>query len=209
MLKADLRILQRMAKILGFDLHEDGSLLIASNIVLIDEVYVFLAILILRNYKAAFFNTGFDFCKDSVNLFQRVVLIVMWIQGSLTPQQYNTRNRSVCQALLYQLVRTLTRDMASDRHWITARSHILESISNHGSSVAQFGSASSDPRRSAGGGPAPLQSPGRRACRSLATGQGWRRHQGRVPGDVRSGGPAGRGRQHRLPKGCARPGWRP
>ena len=85
MLKADLRILQRVAKILGFDLHEYGSLLITSNIVLIDEVYVFLPILILRNNKAAFFNTGFDFCKDSVNLFPRVVLIVMWIQGSLTP----------------------------------------------------------------------------------------------------------------------------
>ena len=85
MLKADLRILQRMTKILGFDLHEYGSLLIASNVVLIDEVYVFLPILILRNYKAAFFNTGFDFCKDSVNLFPRVVPIVMWIQVSLTP----------------------------------------------------------------------------------------------------------------------------
>ena len=93
-----------MAKILGFDLHEDGSLLIASNIVLIDEVYVFLPILILRNHKAAFFNTGFDFCKDGVNLFPRVVLIVMWIQGSLTPQHYNTRNCIVCQALLYQLI---------------------------------------------------------------------------------------------------------
>ena len=85
MFKADLRILERMAKILGFDLHEDGSLLIASYVVLIDEVYVFLPILILRNYKAAFFNTGFDFSKDSVNLFPRVVLIVMWIQVSLTP----------------------------------------------------------------------------------------------------------------------------
>ena len=85
MLKADLRILQRMTKILGFDLHEYGSLLIASNVVLIDEVYVFLPILILRNHIAAFFNTGFNFCKDSVNLFPRVVLIVMWIQGSLTP----------------------------------------------------------------------------------------------------------------------------
>ena len=73
-----------MTKILGFDLHEYGSLLIASNVVLIDEVYVFLPILILRNHIAAFFNTGFDFCKDSVNLFPRVVLIVMWIQGSLT-----------------------------------------------------------------------------------------------------------------------------
>ena len=78
--------------------------------------------------------------------------------------------------------------MAAERHWITARSHILESISNHGSSVAQFDSASSDPRRSAGGGPAPLQSLGRRTCRSPATGQGWRRHQGRVPRDVRSDG---------------------
>ena len=76
MLKADLRILQRMTKILGFDLHEYGSLLIASNVVLIDEVYVFLPILILRNHIAAFFNTGFNFCKDSVNLFPRVVLIV-------------------------------------------------------------------------------------------------------------------------------------
>ena len=85
MLKADLRILQRMTKILGFDLHEYGSLLIASNVVLIDEVYVFLPILILRNHIAAFYNTGFNFCKDSVNLFPRVVLIVMWIQGSLTP----------------------------------------------------------------------------------------------------------------------------
>ena len=105
MLKADLRILQRMAKILGFDLHEYGLLLIASNVVLIDEVYVFLPILILRNHIAAFFNTGFNLCKDSVNLFPRVVLIVMWIQGSLTPQHYNTRNRIICQALLYQLVR--------------------------------------------------------------------------------------------------------
>lgn len=84
MLKADFRILQRMAKILGFDLHEYGSLLIASNVVLIDEVYVFLPILILRNHIVAFFNTGFNFCKDSVNLFPRVVLILMWIQGSLT-----------------------------------------------------------------------------------------------------------------------------
>ena len=84
MLKADLRILQRMTKILGFDLHEYGSLLIASNVVLIDEVYVYLPILILRNHIAAFFNTGFNLCKDIVNLFPRVVLIVMWIQGSLT-----------------------------------------------------------------------------------------------------------------------------
>ena len=104
MLKADLRILQRMAKILGFDLHEYGSLLIASNVVLIDEVYVFLPILILRNHIAAFFNTGFDFCKDSVNLFPRVVLILMWIQGSLL-QHFNIRNCIVCQALMYQLVR--------------------------------------------------------------------------------------------------------
>ena len=66
-------------------MHEHGALFVASNIVLIDEVYVFLPLLILRNYKAAFFNTGFDFCKDSINLFPRVVLIVMWIQGSLTP----------------------------------------------------------------------------------------------------------------------------
>ena len=65
-------------------MHEYGSLLIASNVVLIDEVYVFLPILILRNHIASFFNTGFNFCKDSVNLFPRVVLIVMWIQGSLT-----------------------------------------------------------------------------------------------------------------------------
>ena len=61
--------------------------------------------------------------------------------------------------------------MASDRHWITARSNILESISNNGSSVAQFDSASSDPRRSAGGGPAPLQSLGRRTVVLLPQGK--------------------------------------
>ena len=61
--------------------------------------------------------------------------------------------------------------MAFDRYWITARSHILESISNHGSSVDQFDSASSDPRRSAGGGPAPLQSLGRRTVVLLPQGK--------------------------------------
>ena len=65
MLKADLRILQRMTKLLGFDLHEYGSLLIASNVVLIDEVYVFLPILILRNHTAPFPTQDLIFARIS------------------------------------------------------------------------------------------------------------------------------------------------
>jgi hypothetical protein len=73
-----------VTEIIRLNLHQDGFLLITPDIVFIDEVYVLLPIFIQGNRISVFFYAGFDFRKNCIDLFSRVVLIVVRIHKTTT-----------------------------------------------------------------------------------------------------------------------------
>ena len=75
-----------MAEVICLNLHQYGFLLVASDVIFIYEVYVLLAVFIQGDSISILFNTGLYLCKDSVNFFPRIILIVVWIHKVLPPR---------------------------------------------------------------------------------------------------------------------------
>jgi len=73
-----------VAKVPSLNLHQDGLLLSALDVILIDEVDVLLPILILGNNVISLFYTGLYPSKYRFNIITSVILVVVRIQRKAT-----------------------------------------------------------------------------------------------------------------------------